>query len=133
MKLSNEEARTQRLDRWISWALIVVALIVVVAQVGCATLGVEAPKTFMQRAAAAQLTVTNARTSALDLLKAHKITPQQATKVQQDADFARSAIDEAVALHTVSAEAGEGKLDSVANTLRILRGVVAAAASLEGK
>lgn len=66
----------------------------------CAQLGVTAPQTFMQGAAAAQVSVTAVRQTALDLLNAGTISAAQAKTARTAADAGNSAIDIAVAAYS---------------------------------
>lgn len=97
--------------------LAAVALTVLAA---CATVGVDAPQTFNQKAAAAQITVTAVRSSALSLLNAGKISVADAKNVQASADAGNAAIDLALLTSASDPTAAGGKL---ASAIAILTGV----------
>lgn len=76
----------------------------------CSALGVDPPKTFNEKAAAAQISVTAARSSALQLLEAGKITAADARNVQAVADAGNAAIDLARQLEKSDPNAAGAKL-----------------------
>lgn len=76
----------------------------------CAALGVDPPQTFNEKAAAAQISVTAARSSALQLLEAGKITAADARNVQAVADAGNAAIDLARQLEKSDPTAAGAKL-----------------------
>jgi hypothetical protein len=86
----------------------------------CATFGVDPPQTFNQRVAAAQITVTAVRSSALSLLNAEKISVADAKNVQASADAGNAAIDLAL---TSSATDPTGANNKLAAAIAILTGV----------
>lgn len=96
----------------------------------CASLGVDAPQTLNHRVAAAQISVTAVRSTALTLLNAGKITAADAKNVQASADAGNAAID--LVMQTVSTDPGGAskKLDSA---IAILTGVQLYLASKGGK
>lgn len=87
---------------------IISALLMILA--ACAALGVDTPKTFNERVAAAQISVTAARSSALQLLEAGKITAADARNVQAAADAGNMAIDLAIQLEKSDPNAAGAKL-----------------------
>ena len=88
----------------------------------CAALGVDAPQTFNQRAAAAQIAVTSVRGSALSLLNAGKLSVADAKNVQVTADAGNAAID--LALQTGASDPA-GANSKLASAIAILTGVQA--------
>lgn len=80
-------------------------LAVVFTMVGCAALGIAAPTKFIDRAAAAQLTVTTARSGALTALNLGTISARDARNVQTSADAGNDAIDVAVAAYVAACPA----------------------------
>lgn len=88
---------------------------------GCAALGIPQPQTFNQKIAVAYSDVTSARQVAASLVGIGKITPDDATNVQNLADKARDGIEIARQLHGKDAKAGEAKLASITVGLTALR------------
>jgi hypothetical protein len=70
--------------------------------VACSTLGVAPPKTFLDRAAVAQLSVTALRGSALQLLEGGQIGTKDARSARSAADAGNQAIDVALVLFSAS-------------------------------
>ena len=64
--------------------------------------GVVAPKSFLQSAAAAQISVTTVKSLALTLLNSGQITVDRAKKARDAANQGNAAIDAAVALYVTS-------------------------------
>ena len=87
---------------------------------GCAALGVDPPQTFNQRAAAAQISVTAVRSSALSLLDAGKISVGDAKNAQASADAGNAAIDLALQF---SASDPAGASTKLTSAIAILTGV----------
>jgi hypothetical protein len=117
---------------------IVTCMLAILA--ACTTLGVDAPQTFNQRAAApqtfnqraaaAQITVTAVRSQALTLLMADKISAADAKNVQASADAGNAAID--LALLTAAADP-TGAGSKLTSAITILTGVQAYLASKGAK
>lgn len=97
------------------YALILITL------TACATLGLEAPKTFNERLAAGYTTVTGVRNATADLLTVNKITKADASNVEQQADNARTGLDLARQIHATNPPAGDAKLDAVVTGLTALQ------------
>lgn len=116
--------RLQRFAAWCAFLFLMAA---------CAQLGIKTPQSFNERAAAALSTVTASRNAALALLQQKSITAVQAQRINNDADVARALIDDAIALHEVSAPAGETKLEAAQQTIRMLRALVHATEAKGGK
>ena len=72
-------------------SFLVIPLLAVI--VGCSTFGIAPPKTFIDRAVAAQLSATAVRHSAATLLDAGAISVSDARNAQATADAANQAID----------------------------------------
>lgn len=96
------------------------AVLLTVWIVACSTLGVSAPQTFNEKAAAAIVTVTGARQTTLTLLQAHKITPDDAENVQGQADNLHKGIDVARSLKGADPSGAQTKLDATVEGLKIL-------------
>lgn len=79
------------------YALVLAALVA-----ACTTLGVAPPKTFIESAAAAQITVTAVRQTALDLLNAGTINAKQAKTARAAADAGNQAIDLAMDVYVAA-------------------------------
>lgn len=69
------------------------AILLLAAITACGALGADSPQTFNEKAAAAQITVTATRSTALQLLQAGKITPADAKNAQAAAAAGNTAID----------------------------------------
>lgn len=87
----------------------------------CATLGVEAPKTFNERLAAAYTMVTAARDTTATLLTSGKVSAAEAQNIQQQLDNARTGLDLARQVHGTSPPAGDAKLDAIVTGLTALQ------------
>jgi len=87
---------------------------------GCASLGVPAPSTFNEKAAAALATVTGARQTTLTLLQAGKLTPDDAENVNAQADNLRQGIDIARQIHSTNTAAGDDRLTATITALTAL-------------
>lgn len=81
------------------------ALLFAITAIGCSTLGAPAPKTFLERAAAAQTAVTALRTSAASLLTAGSISVADAKNVRSSADNVNEAIDVALTAYKLACPA----------------------------
>lgn len=106
------------------FAIILLALptVAVVGLTACATLGVPTPKTFNQKFAVGISTVTSARTTALTLLTATKITADDAANVNKQADVAREGLELARTIHAALPAQGDAKLAAVTLGLNALTG-----------
>lgn len=91
----------------------------------CAALGVLSPQTFNEKEAAAISTVTGARSTAIALLTADKISAADARNIQTQADNAREAIAIASAIHATDPAAAENRLDAVIVGLNALNAYLA--------
>ncbi len=96
------------------------ALLLVVLT-ACATLGVEAPKTFNERLAAGYATTTAARDTTATLLTSGKVSASDAQNVQAQLDNARAGLDLAREIHAANPPAGDAKLDAVVTALTALQ------------
>lgn len=92
-----------RIKSWVITVLLTLAA-------GCAALGVPTAETFNQRALATISAVTEIRSQALTLLKAKKITPDDAENVLKQTDAIREGVVIARSLHSTNPKAGEDKL-----------------------
>jgi hypothetical protein len=88
--------------------------------IGCSTMGVPAPQTFNQRAAAAITSVTSVRQTATVLLQAGKLTAEDARNVQAQADNAMAAIAIARNVSTTDPAGGQTKLTAALTILQAL-------------
>lgn len=89
-----------------------IAALLIAAIGACAAIGADAPQSLHEKAAAAQITVTAARSTALRLLEAGKISAADAKNVQAAADAGNTAIDMALALGKSDPAAASAKLAS---------------------
>lgn len=96
-------------------------LLVTITIQGCAFLGQPTPETFRERAAVALTTVTTVRQTALTLLQAQKITPDDATSVQGGADQARAGIEVARQIEATNPQAAENRLSAAITGLTALQ------------
>lgn len=96
----------------------VVLLSVAVAVAACATLGLPEAKTFNERIAVEISSVTAVRDTALTLLKAKKITPDDAQNVQDQANTVRAGLDITRTLGGTNPAAAELRLDAARATIK---------------
>lgn len=87
---------------------------------GCASLGVPAPQTFNQRAAAATATVNTASQTVLTLLQTRKITPDESDRYTDRTEDAQEAIDLARGIYPANPADAEGRLALVITALQML-------------
>ena len=87
---------------------------------GCASLGVQAPQTFEERAAAATASANAASASVLTLLKARKITPDESDRYIDRCEEAQTAINLARAIHAANPDEGAKQLAVVVAALQTL-------------
>lgn len=102
-----------------SWCAFCV-LMIAVNLTGCATLGVDAPKTFNEKVAVALSTVTIVRDTTISLLTADHITAEDAENIQTQANNARNGIDIARQLHATNPGPAENRLDAAVTILKAL-------------
>ena len=88
---------------------------------GCAQLGVPTADTFNQKLAVAIGSVTAVRETATTLLKAQKISADDAQNIQDGANLGRTGIEVARTLSKVNMAAAEGKLTAVTTSLAALQ------------
>lgn len=88
------------------------AAIAVAVLTACAAIGAPPPQTFNERVAAAQISVTALRSTALQLLEAGKITAADARNVQAAANAGNAAIDLAVQIDKTDPATAGAKLTS---------------------
>lgn len=101
-------------------ALKIPFLLAVMLLAGCQFLGQPTPETFRERAAVALTTVTAVRQTALTLLQAGKITPDDAQSVQGGADQARAGIEVARQIEATNPQAAENRLSAAITGLTAL-------------
>lgn len=75
---------------------LAISVLLLAALVACDTLGIKKPETFLEGAAAAQVSITGLRQVALDNLNAGIITAKQARTAQSAANAGNEAIDVAM-------------------------------------
>lgn len=103
-----------------NWIVSVLCLSLLLA-VGCQQLGLPTPETFNERWAAAIGTVTQARTTATNLLAAKKISSADAQNVQDQADMARKGLDIARDLSKTDMSAANARLVMASTVLQALQ------------
>lgn len=103
-----------------SFGLTAIAYVAFLLLSGCAQLGVPTPATFNEKAASALTTVTAARQTALTLLQAGKLTPDDSENVNAQADNLRKGIDVARSIHATQPTAGDDKLAATITALTAL-------------
>lgn len=86
----------------------------------CAQLGVPTADTFNQKLAVAIGSVTAVRETATTLLKAQKISADDAQNIQDGANNARTGIEVARTLSKVNLVAADNKLTAVSTALQAL-------------
>lgn len=86
----------------------------------CSTLGVPAPQTFNERAAAATVTANSASRTSLTLLRAHKISPDESDRFIDRAEEAQSVIDTARAIYAMNPGEAENRLSTTIAVLQVL-------------
>jgi len=91
--------------------------------VGCAQLGQPAPHTFKERLATGYTTVAGVRDAATNLLGANKISVQDASNIQAQADAVRTGLDIARNLDATGQVAPAG--DKLSATLTALGAIQA--------
>lgn len=98
--------------------LAIIPLLLLIA--ACGSLGVPAPQTFNERAAAATATVNTASQTVLTLLQARKITPDESDRYTDRAEDAQEAIDLARGIYPTNPTSAEDRLALVIAALQIL-------------
>ena len=98
--------------------LSLIPLLLILA--ACGTLGVPAPQTFNQRAAAATASVNTASQTVLTLLKARKITPDESDRYTDRTEDAQDAIDLARSIYAANPTEAEDRLTATITALKIL-------------
>lgn len=86
----------------------------------CAALNVPPADTFNKRAAAATATVNTVSQTALTLLQARKITPDESDRYINRAEDAQEAISVARSIHDTDPMDGQDRLDAVIKALALL-------------
>jgi hypothetical protein len=99
---------------------VVVLWVAFVLLTGCASLGVPAPQDFQERAAAATVSVNTASQTALTLLQARKITPDESDRYVDRAEELQSAIDLARSIHAANPAEAQDRLSAAIAALTIL-------------
>lgn len=94
--------------------------LVLIVLTACSVLGVATPQTFNEKEAAAISTVTGARSTAIALLTADKISAADARNIQTQCDTAREAITVAAAIHSTDPAAAENRLEAIVVGLNAL-------------
>ena len=113
--------RTDRSGWSIIYGLPLALFLVSQILAGCASLGMQSPETFNQRAAAATITVTGIRATATDLLRAKSITADDAQNVQDQADVARKGIDVARTVYKTDPAGADARLTATITVLQALQ------------
>lgn len=87
---------------------------------GCGLLGVQAPQTFPEKAAAATISVNTGSQTVLTLLQAHKISPDESDKYIARLDDAQKAIDVTRTVYETNPTDAENRLASIITALNLL-------------
>lgn len=95
--------------------------LMLVVLTACATLGVEAPRTFNEKLTAGYTTVTAARDATATLFSSGKLSAPDAHNVESQLDTARTGLDLARQVHATNPPAGDAKLDAVVTGLTALQ------------
>ena len=103
-----------------SLGLALILLVAFAMLTGCAQLGVQAPKTFNEKAYAAALTIDSVQKQTSTLLKANKISPGDAENVLKAADVATEGIKVARTYATTAPTTANSKLDAAVAGLAAL-------------
>jgi hypothetical protein len=93
-------------------ALRIPLIVAIVALAACQSFGIPTPQTFPERIAAAYVTTTGVRQTALTLLTAKRISPDDAKNVNESANHARAGIDIARSLEVVDPTAADNRLNA---------------------
>jgi hypothetical protein len=102
--------------------LLALALVVVLAFMsGCASLGIEAPKTFNEKLAVGYGITAGARSSVLTLLEAKKITVEDARNIETQINNLRAGLDIAKSTYASDSKAAATKLQSTLTILNALQ------------
>ena len=97
------------------------ALVLAFVLTACASLGVQAPATFNQKALAAHATVTAIANSAATLRTAGKLSDADRDNVVSTLRSAEAGIDMAVLTYKTNAQAGSDKLTATITVLTALQ------------
>ena len=89
--------------------------------VGCASIGLPVPETFNQKLAVSLGAVTAVRESTITLLKAGKISADDAQNVQNQANNLRTGLDIARDIARTDPKAGDAKLTALHSALNALQ------------
>lgn len=95
------------------------------ALMGCAQLGLPTPETFNEKVAAGYGTITQIVTTADTLLKAKKISPEDAENVLKSTDVAKVGIDTARKIHATDPTGADGKLNAIRTGLAAISAYLA--------
>lgn len=102
------------------------ALLLLAALIGCASLGLPSPESFNERLATGYSTVTETRTTATTLLTAGKITADDAQNIQAQADNARAGLDIARSLSKTDIASANTRLTAITTALTALQAYLTA-------
>lgn len=86
----------------------------------CAALGVPQADTFNKQAAAATATVNTASQTALTLLQARKISPDESDAYTDRTEDAQEAIDLARSIRSTDPAGAQDRLDAIIRALQVL-------------
>ena len=87
---------------------------------GCGILGVQAPETFNEKAAAATTSANAASQTVLTLLQAHKITPDENDKYIARIEDAQKAINATRVVYRTDPTDAENRLPAIITALNLL-------------
>lgn len=112
-----------RTIRQVHAALVMFAFLVVVT--GCAALGLVTPESFREKLATGFATVEAVNTSTLALLKAKKISPDDAENINKQSDNANEALKIARVVSDTDQAAANAKLTATITALSALQAYLA--------
>ena len=100
---------------------IPISLLLMLMIYACATIGEPTPQTFNERMAAGIATVSGIRSTATSLLKQGKISVEDASNVQAQADNARAGLDVARKVYATDPSAGNARMTAAVTILNALQ------------
>ena len=87
----------------------------------CASLGIQAPQTFNEKALAATASVNGASQTVFDLLKSRRITPDESDRYMDRLDDAQKGINTARAVFKTDPTSATARLEAIISLLEALQ------------